>query len=158
MPVTMLPRAMSLTPSGALAASSPVAATTFLGTGQNGGMVLGLDEWARCIFDLTLTGGTGGTLDVYIQSSVTGGATWFDIAHAPQIAAGSAAARFTFTVGRSLGVASMTATNVSDGTPALAANTVVANGMGDSLRVVYVAGAGTSAGAPQVVNIKLFPS
>jgi len=50
------------------------------------------------------------------------------------------------------GTGAPTVVNKVDLTPALAVNTCIANGMGNALRVVYVAGAATSAGAAQSIK------
>ena len=42
--------------------------------------------------------------------------------------------------------------NAVDGTPALAVNTVLSGSLGNNLRVVFVAGVGTSAGAAQTIT------
>ena len=98
-----------------------------------------------------LVGATGGTLDVYLQTSDDGGTTWYDWAHFPQLAAGASAIKYAFSVPSAgeLGI-----TTIGSGTsPALAANTVVGGPWGDRIRALYVAGASTSAGAAVVINI-----
>jgi len=99
----------------------------------------------------TLTGATGGTLDVYLQTSVDG-SEWLDYAHFAQVAAGAAVATFGFNVSRAGQQTSITSigTNLS---PALAANSVVGGDFGNQMRAVAVAGAGTSAGAVQEIRI-----
>lgn len=110
--------------------------------------------------DAKLTGATGGTLDITLQrQTVLDGVPqdeWLEWARFTQIAAGAAATSVTFgcdgsgtltiqTVGRS--------TTASPGTPVMTANTytnVMPNG---PLRVVVIAGAGTSAGASQTITI-----
>lgn len=100
----------------------------------------------------TLAGATGGTLDVYLQFTPDDGATWFDYAAFPQLAAAAAATTKVWSVSRSAQLTSLTA--VGSGTsPALAANTILGGDWGDRLRVVCKAGAGTSAGAAYSIRI-----
>lgn len=116
--------------------------------------VVGLGPYKTMSLYAQLTGATGGTLDIYLQYSPDGGTTWVDWGHFAQIAAGAAA------INRALGFAKdvqqLTAQTVGTGTsPALAAGTFVGGDWGDRLRVVAVAGAGTSAGAAQVLLLTL---
>lgn len=125
-------------------------AGTTAGTAQYGFGVYG-SLWLYA----ELTGATGGTLDVYLQTSPDGGTTWVDYAHWPQVAGGASVILRSWAVSR--GAEQKTLTTVGKSTsPALAANTIVGGAWGDGLRIVSVAGAGTSAGAAQV--IKLFCS
>lgn len=102
-----------------------------------------------------LQGATGGTLDIYLQVSPDGGTTWVDYAHFAQLAGGAAAIYRVWTVSRSAQQTSIA--TVGTGTsPALTANSVVGGEWTDQMRVVHVAGAGTSSGAVQ--TIKLFLS
>lgn len=100
----------------------------------------------------TLAGATGGTLDVYLQTSSDDGTTWDDYAHYTQIA-GSAAA----TVTRNCFSRSTQATTpvaIGSGlSPALAANTFLGGEFGDRMRCVCAAGVGTSAGAAITIRI-----
>ena len=93
-----------------------------------------------------LVGATGGTLDLYLQTSPDAGTTWFDYAHLAQLAAGAAASSVRFGVSRY--AQALTPVVVGKNlTPALAAATVVGGPFGDRMRLVAVAGAGTTAGA-----------
>lgn len=101
-----------------------------------------------------LQGATGGTLDIYLQGSPDGGTTWVDYAHFAQLAAGAAAIYRLWTVSRSAQQTSIA--TVGTGTsPALTANSIVGGEWTDMLRVVQVAGSGTSAGAAQVLKLFL---
>jgi hypothetical protein len=134
-----------------LSATSPAAASTVLGTSS-----AMLDAFSKCVVQARVQGATGGTLDIYIQSSSNSAAStgWYDVAHYTQLAAGAAAAGWVFTLSRGPSTATApTGTNTADGTPALAANTMVPNALGNALRVVFVAGASTSAGAVQTINV-----
>lgn len=127
--------------------TSPAAASTVIGKA-----ILGLQEFGKVVLGSRLLGATGGALDVYIQTTYDGGTTWHDVCHFAQVAAAAALAGFVATITRGpRGTAAITAVNAADGTPALAANTVV-DALGNGLRVVYVAGAGTSAGAVQTIT------
>lgn len=109
-----------------------------------------------CSFYVVATGATGGTLDIFIQTSfkqVNASPVWVDVAHLPQLAAGAAAASFAFTLTRwSPSSSAITASlNTTSGTPVLAANTVVPGVLGYLLRVVYKAGAGTTVGGAETI-------
>lgn len=111
----------------------------------------GLADFEALTVVANLVGATGGTLDVYLQTSHDGGTTWYDWARFPQLAAAAGAIKYRFgvpTAGESL------ITVVGAGTsPALAANTIVGGFWGDSMRALYVAGASTSAGAAITIDI-----
>lgn len=98
----------------------------------------------------TLQGATGGPLDVYLQTSYDGGTTWVDFCHFPQLAAAAASSVRIWHVTRNL--AQTTLTTVGSGTsPAIAANAIVGGCWGNHLRLLFVAGALTSAGAVQTI-------
>ncbi len=131
-----------------LTATSPASATTVAQTA-----VAGLGQYRSMLIFATIQGGTGGTLDIYLQVSPDGGTTWVDYAHFPQLAAGAAAINRVWVVSKA--GQQTTLTTVGTGTsPALAANTILGGDWGDRMRVVFVSGAGTTAGASQ--TIKLF--
>lgn len=138
---------MATSKSFSLSSTSPSSATTAVGaTVGDMGLCDSLYIYAE------LTGATGGTLDVYLQVSPDQGTTWVDYAHFAQIAGGAAVIKRVWCVSR--GAQQTTVTTVGSGTsPALAANTIIGGEFGDRMRVVYVAGAGTSAGAAQVITI-----
>lgn len=126
--------------------TSPAAAST-----AAGGHIGMLQNYEALSIRATLTGPTGGTLDVYLQTSVDG-TEWRDYAHFTQIAAAAAAVTIGFSVSRS-GQQTSILTIGKDLTPALAANAVIGGDFGNQMRALYVAGAGTSAGAAQVIRI-----
>jgi hypothetical protein len=130
-----------------LGGTSPSSASTVVGN-----TVGGLQKLASIRVDADLTGATGGTLDVYLQTSHDEGSTWRDYAHFAQVAAGAAVAHFSFMAFRATGSSTIVATG-SGTSPALAANAVLGGDFGDRMRVVYVAGAGTSAGAAQTITV-----
>jgi hypothetical protein len=98
-----------------------------------------------------LVGATGGTLDVWLQRKV-GPNLWVDWVHFPQLAAGASAIRYSFAVknaATATGALTAVTTVGTDAAPAVGAGVgLITNGHpGDFVRVVYVAGASTSAGA-----------
>lgn len=142
-----------------LSSTSPAAASTAAGLGCSG-----LAKFLAIRVDAVLIGATGGALDVYIQRKIAPN-TWVDWAHFPQLAAAASAVAYSLivqaaNVGTPLtGSASQTiasiATAGTDATPvpALAAATLTLNHPGDMIRVVYVAGASTSAGGAQKIYV-----
>lgn len=136
---------------GTISDTSPAAASTAAGD-----TVIMVDEADSLTIVATLAGATGGTLDVYLQTSFDGGTTWYDMAHFPQLAAAAPSSVRVWKIGRIEQVTTLT--TIGSGTTAapgvaLAANTVLPV-WGDRIRAVYVAGALTSAGA--AVDIKFF--
>jgi hypothetical protein len=110
----------------------------------------------RLLVDATITGATGGALDVYIQRKVASD-VWRDWIHFTQATAGAAAAHYQFMVTGEL--TTITAGNGgTDSTPSvsLAAGSFVNVLPGEELRWVFVAGASTSAGAVQTIRITPF--
>lgn len=98
-----------------------------------------------------LVGATGGTLDVYVQVSPDEGANFYDAIHFPQLAAGAAAVKYRATLAyaqqntaATQGQPIVVGKNL---TPALAVNTVVPGAGFNRARLLFVAGASTSAGA-----------
>jgi hypothetical protein len=145
-----------------ISGTSPAAASTAAGASASG-----LAKFLAIRVDAVLQGATGGVLDVYIQRKIAPG-VWVDWAHFAQLAAGAAAVAYSLTVSTAnLGTvvnntpsATMAAitTRGNDATPnpGLAAGTLDLNHPGDFIRVVYVAGASTSAGAAQVITVTGF--
>lgn len=130
-----------------IAAATPATASTAAATK----VATGLDNFAYLMIDAELTGGTGGTLDVYLQRAVTkndGTVVWYDWAHFAQVGAGLTAT-YSLTPTASGGPVT-----VGKGTsPVLAAGACVGGHPGESLRALFVAGAGTSAAGSVVINI-----
>jgi len=130
-----------------LSDTSPSAASSAAGTSR----AYGLADCDSVTVIGSLVGATGGTLDVYIQTSHDDGTTWFDWAHFAQLASGAAAIKAMFHQGRDNNAS---VTTVGTGTtPALAASTVVGGGWGNQMRLAFTAGASTSAGAAIAVTI-----
>jgi hypothetical protein len=136
---------LSITVTSANAAGTSVAASSFKGNM--------LTKAEGLVIDATLTGATGGTLDVYLQRKVADD-SWFDWVHFPQLADGAATKRYTVTITGN-GSTIVEVGGGSDASPgvALAANTAVDVTPGGDVRIVFVAGVGTSAGAAQTINI-----
>lgn len=126
--------------------TSPASASTAAGSTVRG---LGNLEALRVVAELV--GATGGTLDVYLQTSDDSGTTWYDWAHFPQLAASASAIKYAFSV-PSAGEVGITVIGKNT-TPALAANTVIGGPWGDRIRALYVAGSSTSAGAAVAITI-----
>jgi hypothetical protein len=133
------------------ASSQPVAgADAYLGLPPGVAGLIGDYKGAQLVADLV--GATGGTLDVYVQNSPDGGLNWYDVVHFPQIAAGAALASYSAPI--STATATSVPTQVGKNlSPALAANKVVNGALTDRLRLVMVAGLGTTAGAQVVVRV-----
>lgn len=129
--------------------TSPSSATTELSN-----PVYGLGGFDTIVVFAKLQGATGGTLDVYLQGSFDGGVTWYEVAHFAQMAAAAAQKTYKVTF-----VLNSTITQVGEGTAGAAGTAVLAAGAvapghpGDAMRAVFVAGASTSAGAAQTINI-----
>ena len=136
---------------GTLNDTSPAAASTVAG----GDIVEGLRSFQSIDLFATLQGAGGGTLDVYVQSRVTSNAgvdSWYDVAHFPQLAAGAPAVIYRLPLSR-YGDAVAPVVIGTALVPILAVNTAVPGDFGDALRLVYVAGGGTNAGAVQSVQV-----
>lgn len=132
-----------------LSATSPAAASTVAGT-----PVTGLQGFRSMAIYANLQGATGGTLDIYLQFTPDLGTTWVDYAHFTQKAAAGAATKQVWTVSRS--AQQLTIATVGTGTsPALTANSIIGGEWGDQMRVVFVAGTSTSAGALQTIKLVL---
>jgi len=104
------------------------------------------------VIDATLLGGTGGTLDVYLQRKIATN-TWRDWIHFPQVAAATAK-KYTLTItgeGSSI-VETSGGTDASPGV-GLAANTAINVIPGGEVRVVFVSGGGNTVGASNSITI-----
>ena len=109
---------------------------------------LGLDLVASIAVVYAGTGGTGGTLDLYLQTSPDN-TTWTDLVHFAQIASGTASKQ------RAVSSRWLTQNPAAVGqgtTPLLAASTAVGAPQ-RYLRLVAKTGTGTTAGAAQALTI-----
>lgn len=135
-----------------MSGTSPSTVTTAVGYTT----VAEVGMFQTCSFYAVLQGGTGGTLDVYVQTAykkVNATPTWMDVAHFPQLAGGAAAVAYAFTLTRWAPAAPVftTTINTVSGTPVIAVNTIVPGALGYLLRIVYKTGAGTTVGAAQSI-------
>lgn len=134
-----------------IAVTSPAAASTVVHTALFKGDALTKAD--KIVIDAALLGATGGTLDVYLQRKIASD-TWRDFLHFPQLAAGAAAVKYTATI-NGAGTSLVAVGGGTDAAPgvALAANTLVNVLPGGDIRIVLVAGGGTSAGAAQSITM-----
>lgn len=136
---------------GTIASSQPVqSAASYLATGIAGP----LDDSCGIQITAVIGSPTGGTLDLYVQTSPDDGAHWFDAVHFAQSAAAASAANYVATVSSISQPATAAPVAVGSGlTPALAAATVV-QGLGfNRMRLVMVAGSGTTKGTAVTVYV-----
>lgn len=113
----------------------------------------GLGRFDEVIIDAVLTGATGDTLDVYLQRAVDvdGTTVWVDWYHFAQIAGAASAIRRLVHSGQATATAPVTVG--ADAVPALAVNTLACPHPGDQVRVYFVPGGSTSAGATQTISL-----
>ena len=99
-----------------------------------------------------LVGATGGTLDVYLQTSPDGGLNWYDIIHWIQLAGGGGAVKYSSPISQSTATSAPLAVG-KNLAPALSAGGVVNGAFSDRMRLVMVAGTSTSVGASVIVRL-----
>lgn len=132
--------------------TSPAAASTVISTIWRGGMANSQAD--ALLIDAALLGATGGTLNVYLQRKIAAD-TWRDWISFPQLAAGAAAIKYTlFVNGNQPTMVVVGGGTDAAATPVLAANSFVNTIPFGDIRVVFVAGASTSAGAAQTIQIQ----
>lgn len=130
-----------------LSGTSPAAASTVAGASASS-----LSRCPELIVEAHLVGATGGTLDVWLQRKV-GPNLWVDWVHFLQLAAAASAIHYSFVVknvsATATGALTAVTTVGTDTAPAVGAGVglITNTHPGDAVRVVYVAGASTSAGA-----------
>jgi hypothetical protein len=117
----------------------------------------GLSRYSFFQIDALITGGTGGTVDIYLQRLIDAtNDIWLDWCHFTQVAA-TITKRYTVSsIGNGTLVEVGQMNTAFSGSLVLAAGTCVGGHPGDVLRVLAVAGAGTSAGAGQTVYIHAY--
>jgi hypothetical protein len=140
-----------------LSSTSPASATTVAGTFATGDATdpgsQPLAGYSSLRIEGTIQGATGGNLDVYLQCSYDNGTSWSDLVHFAQKTAGAGAVVYGVTLSRAQGDALAT---IGKGTsPALGSGTARAGCWGNAIRILYVAGSSTSAGATQTVKLFL---
>ncbi|HEY1695822.1 MAG TPA: hypothetical protein VGG39_26825 [Polyangiaceae bacterium] len=127
-------------PGTAVSSRSVQGAASYLAAGI-AGPIDDYDGW-RAILDAPANT-SGGALGVYLQSSPDGGLSWWDRVAFASIVNSAAAASYAAPI--SLATATTAPVVVGKNTsPALAAGTVVGGAPGDRLRLVMVAGGGTT--------------
>lgn len=133
-----------------VAFTSPSSATTeIVATRFRGSMLRSADA---LVIDAALTGGTGGTLNVYLQRKIDVD-TWRDWVAFPQITAGTTK-NYTATItGIGASIVEVGTGDDATATPALTAGTAVDVVPGGDVRVVCSANVGTSAGGASSVTI-----
>lgn len=130
--------------------TSPSSASTAVGATLFKGSMFRAAE--KLVIDADLTAGTGGALDVYLQRK-TADNTWRDWVHFPQLTSGTSK-KYSLVISGS-GASIVEVGGGSDATPGvgLAANTAVDVIPGGDVRIVFVAGIGTAAGASNSITI-----
>jgi hypothetical protein len=99
----------------------------------------------------TLTGGTGGALDVVLEESFDQ-IEWFEFFRFPQVAAGVTETWRATSVLQD-GIMKVGLSSLLTSQQVIAANTNGAGPWGDFIRAKYIAGAGTTAGATQIIRL-----
>ena len=122
------------------------------GTSYPAGVAAPIDEYESHDIVAELVGATGGTLDVYVQTSHDGGVNWYDKIHFAQLADGAAAVIYRTSTSNAQNGATPQAVgkNLS---PQLGNNVTLNGPASDRMRLLMVAGAGTSAGAKVIVKV-----
>lgn len=135
---------------GTAASSKPVSsAANYLAAGIAGPLDDSFGMQVTCV----CSNPAGGTLDVYVQTSPDDGTHWFDQIHFTQFAAGFGGTQVA-TLSAISQPASAAPVAVGSGlSPALGAGTVVQGTGFNRLRLVMVAGSGTTAGATVTVYV-----
>lgn len=120
----------------------------------------GLSYFDAITIVAVLQGATGGTLDIYLQTSYDinpdwpadhPGRIWYDYAHWQTLADGASPITVTWHVDRATAITAET--TIGDGTnPALGVSTINGGAWGDMIRLLFVPGTGTSAGAEQAIT------
>ncbi|HEY1959272.1 MAG TPA: hypothetical protein VGH28_26840 [Polyangiaceae bacterium] len=108
-----------------------------------------LSEYEDVFIDADLFGATGGTLDVFLQS--WDGVDWVDWLHFATVTAGHAGASFVYVPQKPTATSIVTVGR--NASPLLAAGVGVGSHPGQALRVLFVAGSGTTAGAQQTIRV-----
>ncbi len=104
---------------------------------------------------LVVAGGTGGTLNVGLWTSLDGGTTWDEWHRSSDITTGAAAVAYSVSTHPGTG-AQVTRGRYTTGTivPALTKGTTAPGLVGRRMRVVFETGSGMTVGATQVILIE----
>jgi hypothetical protein len=116
------------------------------------GVAYPLADYSEVELCFDTVGATGGSTDIYVQSSVDG-VTWFDCIHLPTIASGAAAAHYRTSLSRYATPATAPVVVGKNTAPALAANTSILSGFGDRLRLFLSPNATVTVGAALTVTL-----
>jgi len=142
---------MALVLTQTIAATSPASAST----AATAAVPLEQYVGSELVVLASLVGATGGTLDVYIQETwdvdkngqLLAAPTWRDVCHFTQLTAGATAIKYRVAIQPDSTVQTIgTGTTAAPGV-ALAAGKVCGGPWGPMVRLVFVAGASTTAGA-----------
>ncbi len=131
-------------------ATSPAAASTVVHTER----FSNLNRYdSVTAVDAAIEGGVGGTLDVYLQRKLASN-SWADWVHFPQLASGGAKIHRTFDSSE-VEAAPVTVGFGTDSAPAvaMAAGKLACGHPGSEVRIIFVAGASTSAGTAQTITL-----
>lgn len=131
---------------GVAFSSQPVQSSSIVGVAWP------LDDYDALLVTADLVGATGGSLQVFLQASPDDGINWYDVVAFPLLGAGAPTVHYSAPL--SLATNTLTPIGVGqNGSPALAAGSVVNGAFTGRLRLAMQAGAGTTQGAPVVVTI-----
>lgn len=133
--------------------TSPAAAGTALVTSPT--TLVDLADFDSFTIDATVTGATGGNLDIVLQRQVAAG-VWVEWVRLTTITAGAAVAYQTISpdpAGKNTATAVGVYNDAGTGTMTLASGTSTGGHPGHTIRMVFVAGTSTSAGAAQTVRV-----
>jgi hypothetical protein len=124
------------------------------------GIVVPIDDSAGMDIIAILQGATGGTLGVYVQCGMDDG-NWFDIVAYPQLTAGNSQVIYKTNISP-VALTSSTTPNAAPTVIGMGLNPALSQASGgstvqgqgfDRVRLVMVAGSGTTAGAPVKVYV-----
>ncbi len=116
-------------------------ATTTYGTATPG-----LQTYDAIKGRVTITGVTGGTLNIYVQQSWDAGVTWDDCAAFTQAAAAAAATTYDFSIVLDSTIRTIKSGTLATAVPVLTAGTICAGPWAPLLRLVATTGASTTLG------------
>lgn len=131
-----------------ITATAPAGASTSAVTSGTG-IISGLSDFDTLSFFATITGGTGGTLDVIVEDS-DDGTDWYEYCHFAQVAAATASTqRYSPALNDTVVAVGKNLTT----TMTLASGAGAGGKWQDRMRLRFVTGSGNSAGVSQTVRI-----
>ena len=122
----------------------------------------GLTRFSAFRIDASLIGATGGTLDIELQRQIPGTALWAEWCRFTQLAAAGAAVVYSLYASQdqpnvTISTVGLWSTDLTVGALTLGPAPLFTGGHpGDEVRVIAIAGAGTSAGAVTTVYLTAF--